>query len=182
MRRKIQAKVVCGLVGFAILIWGNLALGQPAMHYYNVSGVDFVSNCLNGGKQRTAYGCFRKDSCVGFSSPVNLPNGSMIKFIEMFFIRHEQSMVLNYNYLGFNKIDPGVSLIPSAPEIQDSGPTSTAVQKKKSIEMNEVIDNQNYFYQLFYLAGSVANIEFCGARVYYYPPSSMGYLPLIINK
>ncbi len=114
MRKKMQPKVVSGLVNLTILIWGNLALGQPAMQYYNVSGVDFISNCSNGGKQHTGHGCFRKDSCMGFSSPVNLPNGSIIKFIEMFFIRHDQSIVLNYNYLGFNKIDPGVSQIPSA--------------------------------------------------------------------
>ena len=29
---------------------------------------------------------------------------------------------------------------------------------------------------------SLADVEFCGARIYYYLPSSMGDLPLIINK
>jgi hypothetical protein len=180
MRRKMQAKVVCYLIGLTILIWWNLALGQPAMQYYNVTGLDFISNCLTGGKQHTSYSCFRKDSCSGFSFPVNLQNGSVIKYIELFFIRHDQSMILNYNYLDLLKIDPGVSE-PGLISIQDSGPTGAVVQKKKSNEMNEIVDNQNYFYKLFYYAFSQADVEFCGARIYYYPPSGMGYLPLIIK-
>jgi hypothetical protein len=153
------------------------------MQYYNVAGTDFVPMCANGGKDNpTPNGCFKKINCGRFSFPVNLPNGSIVKYLEMFFIRHDTSMVLNYNYLNLMKFDPGVASSPYLIDIQDSGQVGPEVQRRKSNEQSELIDNQNFFYQFLYEAASLSDVEFCGARIYYYPPSSSSYLPLIKNQ
>ena len=180
MRRIRQVKMLFGLVNLSLLVWGSTAMGQPAMHFYNVTGQDFVPICASGGKTITSRGCFKKTNCSLFSFPVNLPNGSVVKYLEMFFIRHDESMVLNYNYLNLMKIDPGVSQTYLI-DIQNSGPTGPDVQRKKSSELSDIINNQNYFYQLLYEALSPADVELCGARIYYQLPSNMSYLPMMVK-
>ena len=177
---RIRSKVVCGLVVLVALIWANGAMGASTTKVMSVTGLGFKPISTSQAYAAGGVCLYPGGGGYTFHYPVNLPDGSTVKQIELTFIDNDDALDSSL-FLRKTETTPTNTMnTTTIVEANESSSSSTLIQSEKSVEVSELIDNSKYFYHLSW-AGGPGYLVLCGARIYYLPPTSATYLPLI-NK
>jgi hypothetical protein len=170
---KTIKRLVYGLVGLSIFIWANGVLAQP---------VQILRIPANGFSPTSDSASYYKNIVVlsttetgSFYFPVTLPNGSVIKQIELNCFDNDTPGYISLRL--YETINVTFDLIASV-----SSSNATTVQSIKSSETTHPIDYSTYAYTLAaYFAPHTTTLNFFSAVIYYLPPTSLSYLPMITN-
>ena len=167
-------RLVYGLVGLSFFIWATGVVAQP------LQILRIPANGFSPTNDSTSY---YKNNMVlstsetgNFYFPVTLPNGSVIKQIELNCFDNDTS---GYISLRLNEtINVTSNLIASV-----SSSNATTAQSIKSSEITHPIDYSTYAYTLgAYFAPHTTPLNFFSAVIYFLSPTSSAYLPLIKNS
>ena len=168
---KTIKRLVYGLVGLSIFIWANGVMAQP---------VQVLRIPASGFSPANDTASYYKNSVLlttsetgSFYFPVTLPNGSVIKQIELNCFDNDTPG--NISLRLYETINVTGTLIASV-----SSSNATTAQSIKSSEITHPIDYSTYAYALgAYFSTHTTPLNFFSAVIYYYSPTSLSYLPMI---
>lgn len=152
---------------------------SSTLSYYYVAGATLYGRGSSVEYAYSGFGCIYATTGTNAKliTELHLPTGSMIKYLRLDYV--DSSTTGNVTaYL--TKYKPGqdftdVMAVTSA--VPFSGGNGYVV----SLELSEIIDNENYAYTLMGMPSTASNsLQVCGLRVAYYAPlGPVSYLPSI---
>jgi hypothetical protein len=171
-------KLVNGLTVLIALFWTNGAMGASTNKVMSVTGLGFKPISTSQAYAAGGICLYPEGGGYTFHYPVNLPDGSTIKQIELTYIDNDDTWDSSLLLRKTETTQTNNMNTTTIVEVNEKTISSTLIQSQKSIEISELIDNSKYFYHLSW-GGGPGYLVLCGARVYYSPPNSGTYLPLI---
>ena len=183
MKNNYQSMVkLVGIVFLLTFLLTPVVSAQPATQYLNVLGPSF--NPLNSTQSYSSGdGCIGNTAGVdGFSFPVLLPRGSLIKYLEYYFFEAVPRVMPPFSTLALKKYDPltntstaliGIPLVGVAGRIK-----FVSGELNITVETDCTVDSK-CFYELTWQPGQASTSRLCGARIHYIPPFGAVALPLI---
>ena len=168
---KTIKRLVYGLVGLSIFIWANGVMAQPLqMLRIPANGFSPTSNSASYYKNNLV---LTTSGTGNFYFPVIVPNGSVIKQIELNCYDNDASGSIS---LGLHETKDATQNLILGVESSNT----TATQNIKSSEISHQIDYSNNAYTLSaYFSAHTTALNFFSAVIHYLPPTSSAYLPLI---
>ncbi len=150
--------------------------------YLFVPGTAFAGKSSNMTYMYDVKGCIHRTSSLSseqYTAPVYLPNGSVIKYMRLYYVDTSATAAAG-GWL--SRYNPGVA---SADLIAlTNGAVSSGAGSVLSKEITETVDTLTYAYALNVFMGSAdSTVQVCGARVAYIPPFyALQYLPFVSKK
>ena len=145
--------------------------------YYSILGTAFTPISSGAAYDYDGGGCIHQtvDPVVNFQAPLNLPPGSVIKYVRFYYY---DASIYDMN-LWLRRYQPGDS--NSTLAIATSSGTA-GLGSALSEEITETVDTTNYVYALTWgpVSPTSNGQQICGVRVAYYAPQIFGaFLPSI---
>lgn len=173
-----SCKLISILVGLIALTCPSVVMAQPPMLVLSIDGLAFTPTESSLTYSSMFSNCLIPSAIGAFRYPINtLPNGSTVKYIELIY---KDSNAAAGSSLTFNEKTLTESSISSYAKINITENVNiNKYQFLKSDEYSIVLDYSQHFYYLDWHASATSGLSLCGARVYYLPPSSATYLPVL---
>ncbi len=166
----------------------NLQPASPALmpqttwpeNWYSVAGAVFLPANSGYSYQYGNSGCLKSNSPGYWRASVNLPDGSVVKYL---YINYKNDMYSANStaYLTKYKSNGDYTDLASVSSRNYTTTGITGYFLDLSGEFTETIDNLQYSYT-FIWSGSTTQ-RLCAVRLGYYPPSIFGVaLPIVLNQ
>jgi hypothetical protein len=158
---------------------------SPALKHYALAGVALMPSGNSAVEYQQRHdGCFELfDYTITLFSPLVLPEGSIIKYVTMFYRDDDPLIATDVSgILRVNQQHPGAD--PTGENIVMLGSLDDGFNSVTSGELNHLVDMSSNFYQLKAdLVHSSGNVWLCGFRIDYIPPSIFAIaLPTIVKN
>lgn len=176
MRTKFYCQLVCGLIGLSILLYTDGIMAQSNLQILRVPPTGFNPGHPTYTYVKYPYILSQTSSSSGpdyFYFPVTLPNGSIIKQIELTCYDDDPTGKIKLSLVAVDGYPPNIL---GSIESTDS----SYEQNIKSAEFTHEIDYTKYSYTLsLEFSSHTKTFNVTSAVIYYLPPSSQSYLPQI---
>ncbi len=177
-----------GIFFLLTLLLTPVVSAQPPTQYLNVLGSSFTptssTQSYNSGE-----GCiWNTGGLDGFSFPVLLPRGSLIKRLEFYFFEFTPlvfPLTPPFSTLALLKYDPFANTSTTLAAIPLVGIIGRL--KLPTAELNITVEtdctvDSKCFYELTWQPQAANTSRLCGARIHYIPPFGAVALPIIQNN
>jgi hypothetical protein len=173
---------IFGIVLLLTFLFTPVVSAQPATQYLNILGSAFKPVSTTQTFDTNAGCIYSTGGTDGFNSPVLLPRGSLIKFVEFFYYDTNPATITS---LKLYKTDPLADPTTSTILVTLSTQVNTGKAKRISAELNITVETDcsvdpQCFYTLGWGSPTAGDTQrLCGARIHYIPPFGAVALPLI---
>ncbi len=148
-------------------------------HWFTVAGTAFNPSNSSTTYDYDALGCVRPSAAGQWRVMVNLPDGSVLKWIWFITENYSTSSTSSTGWL--TRYLWSGTTTDLVYVISDGYSTvGTGIHAKQSTEITSIVDNYNYAY-VFVWSGSTTQ-ELCMMQVGYYPPSIFGLALPVVKK